>query len=52
MHAGKSRLRREVLARLERLTRQDRLAKSRAIMARLFGLRKFQQAKVVQFYCS
>ena len=52
MHAGKSRLRREVLARLERLTRQDRLAKSRAIMARLFGLRRFQRARVVQFYCS
>lgn len=52
MHDGKSRLRREVFARLERLSRGDRLAKSRVIMARLFSLEEVRAAKVVQFYCS
>ncbi len=52
MSEDKTKLRSKVSGRMARLTKSARQAKSRAIMAKLFGLKEFQQAKVVQLYCS
>lgn len=52
MSKDKTKLRREVSGRVARLARTARRAKSRAIMAKLFGLKEFRQAKVLQLYCS
>lgn len=52
MSEEKVRLRREMSGRMARLTKSARQAKSRVIMAKLFGLKEFRRAKVVQFYCS
>lgn len=52
MSQEKDRIRREVSSRVARLTKTARQAKGRVIMAKLFGLTEFQQAKMVQLYCS